>query len=478
MSVNPRVGHFREKMRELIGIDIRSLALFRIALSLVLLGDLFARLQDLRAFYTDSGLVPRELLITKLTHPWEISIHMVSGIWQVQLFFFLVAIFFAVTLLIGYKTRLSALISWLFLISLQSRNPVILQGGDIVLRLLLFWGLFLPLGSAFSIDQKRNKLSFPKQFSSLASFGLLLQVCFIYWFTALLKTDSSWRSEGSAIWYALHVEQFTKPLGFFLLQFPDFLRILTLVVFYFEAFGPFLAFSPIWTGPLRLLTALLFLLFHLLGLNLTMELGHFCYICAVAWLVFIPGWFWDKIAKWKKEESVYEPKISLWNQGLALFFIGYIFLWNIGTLRPSSSFLPEKAKTIGLLTRTDQYWNMFSPYPLKEDGWFVIPAQLRDGSKVDLFTNGGVVSFEKPSQLIVDTYKSDRFRSYMMNLFLGEDNETHLLYYGRYLTREWNQTHSYEKQVLSFNIYFMLKITHPQGVTIPEKILLWEHSCF
>ena len=59
---------------------------------------------------------------------------------------FLVAGLFAGLLLVGYRTGLATCVSWFMLLSVQARNPIILQGGDVLLRLLLFWGIFLPLG--------------------------------------------------------------------------------------------------------------------------------------------------------------------------------------------------------------------------------------------------------------------------------------------------------------------------------------------
>lgn len=34
-------------------------------------------------------------------------------------------------------------LSWFLLVSIQVRNPIILQGGDVVLRAIMFWMLFL-----------------------------------------------------------------------------------------------------------------------------------------------------------------------------------------------------------------------------------------------------------------------------------------------------------------------------------------------
>jgi hypothetical protein len=467
-----------EKTKELCGIDIRSLALFRIGLGLILLADLIIRAHDIVAHYSDMGLLPRDVLINMI-HPASFSLHLMNGTWQFQLFLFLIAIIFATALLFGYRTRFATICSWLFLISLQTRNPLILQGGDIVLRLLLFWGMFLPLGACWSMDNKLGKTIRPEnQIVSVATLSLLLQICFIYWFTALLKTDDTWRTDGTAIWYALSIEQYATSLGHFLLNFPNFLKFSSFSTFYLEALGPFLAFSPIWTGPLRFATVILFILFHI-TLNITMELGVFSYICSVAWLVFLPGWFWDKILKFKDNTNI-PYKASWLTNTLAAFFIAFIFLWNVRTLETSPSLVPaafSKIEAIGPLLNIEQYWNMFSPYPIKADGWFVIPGKLRDETKVDLFTDGGPVSWEKPP-LLSAIYSNDRWRSFMMNLVYEEDTETALLHYARYLCRQWNETHPYEKQVMNFKIFFMLKINSLENPPKDyDKTLLWEHQC-
>ena len=49
-------------VRELFGIDTRSLAVFRIGLALAILADLLIKAPDLIAFYTDDGVLPRALL--------------------------------------------------------------------------------------------------------------------------------------------------------------------------------------------------------------------------------------------------------------------------------------------------------------------------------------------------------------------------------------------------------------------------------
>lgn len=476
---------FKNKLQELFGIDIRSLALFRIGLALVLLGDLIVRLQDLKAHYSDEGVLPRSILIDFFLDPWSISLHVVNGNWQFQLVLFILQILFAIALLIGYQTRLATIVSWFLLLSLQMRNTMILQGGDIVMKVLLFWSMFLPLGAYWSIDQKLKKQTPSSyQIASMGTLGLLLQVCFIYWFSALLKTDPMWRVDGTAIWYALSIKQYTTPLGLQMLHYPHLLKILTLATFYLEAFGPFFAFSPIWTGPLRMVTVIAFLIFHLIGLNLTMELALFPYICAVAWIVFIPKWFWDKVLK--KDNPVhlsntpFTPpwKASWFSNLLASGFLLYIVLWNISTLGVSQPPFSPPPFIISSLFGVDQTWDMFAPYPLTADGWYVIPGKLKDGTEIDVFTNGKPINWKKPPSLSA-VYPNDRWRSYLMNLYIEEEGEMHLPWYAQYLCRNWNRHHSEDKQLLSLDIYYMVKENSIENPNNPyEKVHLWHHECF
>jgi hypothetical protein len=473
------MSKLKKKLTELFGIDIRSLALFRIGLALVLIGDLIIRLQDLKAHYSDEGVLPRIPLIDGFLDPWSLSLHLISGQWQIMLILFLLQIVFAIAFLVGYHTRLATILSWFFLFSLHLRNTMILQGGDIVLKLLFFWAMFLPLGACWSLDQKLKKQPSPShQIVSAGTVALLLQICFIYWFSALLKTDPSWRTDGTAVWYALSIEQYATPLGHQLLHYPNLLKVLTFATFYLEAFGPFFAFSPIWTAPLRMATVVIFMLFHLIGLNLTMTLALFPYICAVAWMAFIPGWFWNHVLKQPKQIIPTIPWKASWlSNGLATFFIIYIFFWNVSTLGISWPPFSPPPLIISSLFGVDQTWDMFAPTPLREDGWYVMPGLLKDGTEINVFTNGGPVDWKKPA-LLSAVYPNDRWRSYLMNLVIEEEGEMHIPLYANYLCRQWNSTHSSDKKLLSFDIYFMGRENSLETPSAPyQRMLLWHQEC-
>src|SRR5881394_816094 len=139
-------------LSRLFEIDVRSLALFRVLVSAVLLGDLLNRARDLVAHYADAGVLPRDVLIRRWASGGHVSLHLVNGSPAGQALLFSVAVALGLCLRVGFRTRIAAFGPWALLMSLHTRNPLVLYGGDDLLRMLLFWGMFVPLGAAFSVD--------------------------------------------------------------------------------------------------------------------------------------------------------------------------------------------------------------------------------------------------------------------------------------------------------------------------------------
>ena len=69
----------------------------------------------------------------------------------------IVRVLLAVALLVGYRTRLATIGSWILLASIHVRLPVVINAGDTLLRVLLFWSIFLPLGAMWSVDARRGR---------------------------------------------------------------------------------------------------------------------------------------------------------------------------------------------------------------------------------------------------------------------------------------------------------------------------------
>ena len=153
--LDPRdqVSRSELKLQQLFGIDFRSLAVFRIAVAILILIDLFQRSRFLQALYTDLGVLPRQLVGPR---PPQFSIYLIDGSYGFQLLAFGLAGIFALMLLVGYRTRVSTIGSWLMLVSLHARQFLLHDGGDLILSMMLFWAIFLPLGACLAIDGRRD----------------------------------------------------------------------------------------------------------------------------------------------------------------------------------------------------------------------------------------------------------------------------------------------------------------------------------
>ncbi len=583
-----------KKIKSMWGLDLRSLALFRIAAAICIIGDFRMRSSDIAAHYTDFGVLPRGVFLESFSGPWTVSLHLMNGRWEFQAFLFALSFIFATMLLVGYHTRLATFFSWLLLTSVQLRNPMVIQGGDVLFRMILFWSLFLPLGACYSVDSAMNSDPPPKDKAilSVATAAFILQNAFLYWFTAAVKmsgvSKAIWWDQGIAVYNALSIDQFTKPLGHSLLVFPALLKSLNYATLLYEMGGAFLFFMPVFTEFFKILGVFGFIFMHI-SFALCMVIGPFSWIGSMAVLPILPGIFWGKLsamllgepvqiyydgdcgfckktvlflktfcflpdtsihkaqdvaaieAQMRKENSwvvldsrkiphykfdavltvlrrvipfrpitwvlalppltslgtlLYEivsgnrpffsnafsglyfkpvkTRLSFLGNVLAALALVFVFFWNLGSVKHKYA-VPPRWQPWGLVLGLDQYWNMFSP-PLLDDGWYIIPGKLRDGTEVDLFKNGAPVDWSKP-EYVYRTYKNTRWRKYMMNIWM-DSNKGHRLHYGRYLCRDWNSRHPQDKLLDEFEIVFMRELTQPYMSSAPQKVSFWKHYCF
>lgn len=487
----------------IVDLDLRSLALLRIAIATLLFLDTAVRATDITAFYSDFGSLPRGDLLRLAWEPYWFSLHMATGATSLLTGLLGIQLLCAVGLFIGWKTRWMTFSSWLLLVSIHSRNPVILNGGDVYLRVILFWMLFLPWGQTWSLDARAGKSDTRwwtpaikadgKAVRSLACLAVLLQICYVYWFAVLARNDPSWTTSYTATSLALRLETFITPLGVWVRDtFWAWLPILTMLVIFWEFCGPFFLLFPFDRGQIRTLGVLGFGLMHA-GFGLCMHLGLFAWIGICMSWVLLPSWFWDKPARrltafmdarwsgtWKDPHPFGDELVWRWFPREFFFYVVmlYTLLWNLGNENCTPNVrLSPRAHGFAQLTRLDQRWNMFSPAPLTDDGWYVIEGTRRDGTTVDVLHDVSPVDWSKPAW-IATTYKNERWRKYMMNLW-SIDNQRYRLPFAQYLTRLSRLKNRGLQELVSFDIYFMREVTNPDGSeNPPEKVLVWHHECF
>ncbi len=457
------------------------MALLRISLALLLLVDLASRLPDFTIFYTDEGVLPRAFFFNQFWNPWRISVHLINGTFAGMSLLFILAGVFAFFLLVGWKTPWMAFLSWFFLSSLQLRNPMVTNSADHLLRYILFWALFLPLGERYSLDALANPHRPAKQVSGFASAAFMAQVCFVYWFAALIKSyDAQWRS-GEAIRYALSVGEFATPLGSWMLHFPGLLKFLTYYTLAFEALAPFLLLLPVWTGRLRALMVLGFIVLQA-GFGLFLDVGIFPLVSSVAMIPFLTGWFYDDLLqRWRGHiparilpaASVKKmpSRLSDLSGGLALFLIIYVFAWNVGAVYPRFA-MPSALSWIGYVTHLDQRWGMFAPAG-NYTGWFVFQGEQKNGQKVDVFQNASP-DFERPSDF--GKYYRNKFWKEYLSCLWNPAYAAHRPYLAWNLCQNWNRRHSGGEEVKRIDIYGVFETFYP----IPRERqahFIYSHAC-
>lgn len=259
--------------------------------------DTLDRIHDAFQHYSDQGLFPREATLTAHWNWYWISIHMASGSTLVQQFLFLIHAVFAFFMMIGYKTKLFTFLCWFMVASHQGRNNVNGHGGDMYMRIILFWALFLPTSSYFSVDRalsgKRRKVKKPLVVNG-GTIAVIGQICIVYVFSYLHKTGDDWHLYGTSTHYALMLDYFRLPMGDFFLHFPTLMKFLSFAVLYFELWGALLFFVPVYTGPFRALGSILFMIMHV-GFGSCMGLGIFSPISCTSLSTLLTPWFWDEL---------------------------------------------------------------------------------------------------------------------------------------------------------------------------------------
>jgi len=415
-------------LRRLFGIDPRSLALFRAALAALLLVDLAQRWSFLYADLSDAGYFPRAL--AGATSPL-FELHRLSGAPGLALGLWWLALVAAAALLLGWHTRAATLAALWLTTSMQERNLLGADGGDLILRALLLWGVFLPLGARASLDARRaararrpeapegaDRANAP--ILSFASAGLLLQFAFVFAGAGLAKSDPVWRETGSAVQIALSQDYWKGLAGDWLLGFPELLRGLAFATVGFELAGPLLLFSPLATAPLRALGMLGFCGL-MLGLGLGIELNLFPWCASLTTLPFLPAAVWDRLgiglrsgARDPERAEARAPApparalAARAGQAAAALLLAAVTLANLdaaGLLR-----VPGISGALFSLTGTVQRWGMYGPAPPPWDPSFAVRGRRAGGGGEELVLS---VPGAAPTPMLERFSNRYRFKSYL-----------------------------------------------------------------
>ena len=222
-------------------VDPRPAALLRITFGIVVLWTFLDLLMWFETFFTDQGFWLPGLARQKyggwlkvlwdpehgFEHWWsffyaqwsQMSIlHMradppfVMAIYALQLA--------AVTAMIfGVATRWTTIAAWFLTEQLYRYSSIYYTGGDTVIRVFLFLGMFCQWGQAYSFDswwkRRRAIRTGARHIPALETIAawpqrlMMLQLAIIYSASGILKSGATWM-HGSALYYALNLDHFYR----------------------------------------------------------------------------------------------------------------------------------------------------------------------------------------------------------------------------------------------------------------------------
>jgi predicted DCC family thiol-disulfide oxidoreductase YuxK len=306
-------------------IDPRSLGLGRIILALLLLFDLFHRVYGgVELWYSNAGLLPNHTLLWRPPTQWMFSLFYMASFTDEAVLGFVLCGLCYVGLLVGWRTRLMQVLSFIAVMSLHSRTPFLENGGDWTVGELALWTMFLPLGRRFSIDSLRASMRARRETTaaelndraalagdttpviSLAVLAIVLQLANAYLFNALHKGGHTWRS-GSAVFYVLWQDRMVTPIAVWMRPHMTLWmsRIFSWSALATEAMLPMLLLLPFYKAVTRRMAIFAILGLHA-GFQVFINLGCF----SLAMMSFTPYLIaaadWELLSRWarRKERSL------------------------------------------------------------------------------------------------------------------------------------------------------------------------------
>lgn len=293
-----------------LGVDPRSAGIFRVLLGTLLVLDALRHYGEVDFIYSIDGAFTNHYHLFRPTSGTLFSLfHAFSTRAELTVLFAL-GITCHLCLLVGYRARLFAVLSFLFVTSRDARIPLIENGGYVVLNLACMWACFVPLGQRFSVDAWRASWRATKELTlddlnarlrpaaasamtrSLAGLAVVMNLAVLYLFNVVNKTGYIWR-EGKTVHYVLHIDRMVTGLGVFMREHMPLgvMKVSDFVVLAWEAMICMCIVSPRARRVTRPLAMVMMLLLH--GtFGTAMRLGPFSWTLIVwSTLLLLPVHF-------------------------------------------------------------------------------------------------------------------------------------------------------------------------------------------
>ena len=278
--------------------DLRILDPLRRAYGILLILNVSLLWLDRHRFFGTDSWVPTEMR-RKIVDPdtFDLYSFFPGDPWVITLTLLVLALS-GIGLILSFYPRILAALILFLLTSIHHANVMLFDSEDVVFRLFAFFLIFVPSWSKLkdttdTTPTKTTPTTSASRFPSWPRRLFQLQVCLIYLAAGIQKSNGEEWLDGSAIYYALRLDDMT------LFQLPEGMtekmawsRLLSWSTLTFELLFPFL----VWIQRLRWPCLIFAAGFHL-GTAYALNLHLFHPIMLVGLLAFVEFTEWQRFAR-------------------------------------------------------------------------------------------------------------------------------------------------------------------------------------
>lgn len=324
-------------MREHYGrMDPRTAGLYRIVVGALCAADAIRHWSYARTFYSNDGVLSNHYHLFRPSSGYNFSFfHAFSSIEEVHVAF-AIAVFCHLALMVGWRSRLFAILTFVMVTSLDNRLVMVENGGYVVVNLVTMYAMFLPIDRRFSVDawlrsyrERRErtvadldahaKPAWAKDdYVSLAVFLVVLNLAVVYFFNVINKSGWIWR-KGETVHYVLFLNRMVTGVA---VLFRNLLPMWAtrVVTFYVVAHEALLVPFILWPYARRLTRTLAMIgVFTLhVAFGVMFRLGPFSWFM-IGWsFALVTREQWDSLEAWYRRRA--RPRTVVYDRGAPLAF--------------------------------------------------------------------------------------------------------------------------------------------------------------
>lgn len=469
-----------------------SLRSFRIFMGIALVINLVSELRYVEVFYSSSSLSAVNPVDSHFLLDLPVSLLSLNDSIIYIYIFFLMSFMANVAYMIGYRIKLSTLVSLIFLISIQYKSRHTLNGGDYLLSIGMVWSLFI-------LSNKKNVKTYFA--STIFQIGYIFQLACMYFVAGLSKSGNDWKVTFSAIEKIYSLEGIANNFGEFLLGYPAILKYISAVIPYYELL---ISALVIIAGLSKMSRYIVFLMVFVMqiGIAITLNLGIFPLTSMVVMIPLLPkdaplnkmtSWAVNlfknisiarlisrhvstlhmsserykykdssKLQKLNKKVVVLARPANLLLSFMMIFMILSSTVYSINT-NTSGGHLVNLGLRMSNIFYLSQDWRLFGPDVASSSSWPIIEAELRSGERVDLWRSEVDNSLPQRTDFIrpydisnrVGSVNYRKYFDYIQTLDISEIKETS---FGDYFCNLSKDKYGLDAKSISF--YVGVSYTH------------------